>query len=209
MGELAVAVLVLLECALGALVLSCGNQTTKETTATSTNANKACAHVHAQACIKGMTKAEPMAAAAPIVNAYTLVISAILSGKRCFTKLGNNTLPMAMPAPIKPVPVYNMLTLGMKRPVKPMMMSNKLKPKLRAMPIFRANSGASGEIKAKANKGKVVNKPKAELPKCKSAPMFCITGPMLVMGKRKLQAINKMPHNSSDDDGFFMMWCDF
>ena len=70
-----------------------------------TKANSACAQVHANDCINGITKAEPAAAAKPMVNAYTLVISAIFSGKCAFTKLGNNTLPMAMPAPIKAVPM--------------------------------------------------------------------------------------------------------
>ena len=127
------------------------------------------------------------------------------SGKRCFTKLGNNTLPMAMPAPSKAVPTYNIGNTGNKRPVKPMMMSTKLKPKLRLRPMRCDNNGASGEIKANASSGKVVSKPKAELPKCQLLPMSCMTGPTLVMGKRKLLAMSKMPHKSQRVEGFFMV----
>ena len=94
---------------------------------------------------------------------------------------------------------------GNKRPVNPSMMSTKQPAKVRLSPKRCANGGVKGEIKAKASKGKVVSKPKAELPNCQSAPMFCITGPMLVMGRRKLLATNNTPNNSHGTEFDFMM----
>ena len=84
-------------------------------------------------------------------------------------------------------------------------MSTKQPAKVRLSPKRCANGGVKGEIKAKASKGKVVSKPKAELPNCQSAPMFCITGPMLVMGRRKLLATNNTPNNSHGTEFDFMM----
>ena len=117
---------------------------------------------------------------------------AILVGKLTLTTTGSNTLPVAMPAPIKIVPRYKVISDPQERRAIPIVIAKRATNKLEYNPNLRDRFAANGEKKAKVSRGNAVNTPATDAERERLSIICPRTGARLVKGPRRLRAINKI-----------------
>jgi len=144
--------------AAGAVCLrNCGTQHASATT--TSNPQEASANGQPVLVASGMAITELSAAATPMVKAYTAVMVAMRVGKSRFSRLGNSTLPMAMPPPMMPVPMYSAATEPVERSTMPARITSNAANSERSRPKRRASTAANGDTAANASSGKVISMP--------------------------------------------------
>jgi len=105
-------------------------------------------------------------------------------------------LPNAMPQPMSAVPENNSTVLDEVRMNSPKPIAQIAAQRIVSMLHFSANFGAMGERSANASSGIVVMSPVNVLERCSAAWICGTTGPTLVMGARRLEAIKTIPISS-------------
>jgi len=124
---------------------------------------------------------------------YKPVINAIFKGKLSFIMLGNNTLQIAIPVPIIRVPIIKRVKIEIDRIEIPAMIKSNPITIARSLVNFLASFGTIGDIKAKAIKGRLVNRPAVPLEILMSSLIKPINGPTDVIAGRKLNATKTIP----------------
>src|SRR5699024_11758212 len=109
------------------------------------------------------------------------------SGNFSLITPGNNTLQMAIPNPIQSVPKNRKNTMEMDRKLIPTINVNSPIVNAHSFENLLASLGVSGDIIAKAIKGKLVKKATLQLEKPTSSLIVPIKGPTDVIAGRKLK----------------------
>lgn len=112
-------------------------------------------------------------------------------------RLGNSTLPNAIPIPIKVVPINNNDVTPLERSATPTTKIIIDKNRERSTVILRDIFGTIGDTIANASRGMVVIKPATTFEICNEFRISSITGPTDVRGERRVNAMKTIPSTRS------------